>query len=192
MCASMNKSPRKNTYDQLMKDITELYDHARFAYWQIGKRIVEQEQQGDDTPEYGARLLERLFEDLQHKLGSGFSVRNLRKMRRFYLNNRNRPAPADLTWTQHVELLPVTNKADKRRLERRIISDKLSPRQIRSCWGIALLNCSQNACNIAHIHSLNIFVVIHRLRRFQGPFVCHRGHRVHREKLECRTLSEDL
>ncbi len=52
-------------------------------------------------------------------------------MRRFYLNNRNRPAPADLTWTQHVELLPVTNKADKRRLERRIISDKLSPRQIR-------------------------------------------------------------
>ena len=47
------------------------------------------------------------------------------------LNNRIRPAPADLTWTQHVELLPVTNKADKRRLERRIISDKVSPRQIR-------------------------------------------------------------
>jgi len=36
------------------------------------------------------------------------------------LNDRNRPAPADLTWTQHVELLPVANKADKRRLERRI------------------------------------------------------------------------
>ena len=89
------------------------------------------EQQGDDKAEYGARLLERLAEDLQHKPGKGFSVRNLRKMRRFYLNNRNRPAPADLTWTQHVELLPVTNKADKRRLERRIISDKLSPRQIR-------------------------------------------------------------
>ena len=46
---------------------------------------MEQEQQGDDTPEYGARLLERLSEDLQHKLGKGFSVRNLRKMRRFYL-----------------------------------------------------------------------------------------------------------
>jgi len=92
---------------------------------------VEQEQQGDDTPEYGARLLERLSEDLQHKPGKGFSVRNLRKMRRFYLNNRNRPAPADLTWTQHVELLPVTNKADKRRLERRIIRDNLSRSQIR-------------------------------------------------------------
>jgi len=36
-----------------------------------------------------------------------------------------------LNWSQHVELLPVTNKTDKRRLERRVISDKLSPRQIR-------------------------------------------------------------
>ena len=131
----MKKTLQKNTYKQLVEDITELYDCARHAlveaYWQIGKRIVEQEQQGDDTPEYGVRLLARLSEDLQHKPGKGFSVRNLRKMRRFYLNNRNRPAPADLTWTQHVELLPVTNKADKRCLERRIISDKLSPRQIR-------------------------------------------------------------
>jgi len=97
---------------------------------QIGKRIVEQEQHGDDTPEYGARLLERLSEDLQHKPGKGFSVRNLRKMRRFYLDNRIHQAPGELNWTQHVELLPVTNKADKRRLERRIISDKLSPRQV--------------------------------------------------------------
>ncbi len=130
----MKKSLQKNTYKQLVEDITELYDGARHAlveaYWQIGKRIVEQEQQGDDTPEYGVRLLARLSEDLQHKPGSGFSVRNLRKMRRFYLNNRNRPAPADLTWTQHVELLPVTNKADKRRLERRIISDNLSIRDL--------------------------------------------------------------
>ena len=101
------------------------------AYWQIGKRIVEQEQQGDDTPEYGARLLERLSEDLQHKLGKGFSVRNLRNMRRFYLSDRNRQTSADLNWSQHVELLPVTSETDKRRLERRIIRDKLSRSQIR-------------------------------------------------------------
>ncbi len=92
---------------------------------------MEQEQQGDGKAEYGVRLLEHLSEDLQRKLGSGFSIRNLRNMRRFYLHHRIRQAPAELNWTQHVELLPVTNKADKRRLERRIISDKLSPRQIR-------------------------------------------------------------
>ena len=117
----MKETLQENTYRQLVEDITELYDCARHAlveaYWQIGKRIVEQEQQGDDTPEYGARLLERLFEDLQHKLGSGFSVRNLRKMRRFYLNNRNRPAPADLTWT-----CPVRNQAMKKILQKNTYS----------------------------------------------------------------------
>jgi len=41
------------------------------------------------------------------------------------------PAPAQLSWTQHVELLTVTNEADKQRLEQRIVRDKLSPREIR-------------------------------------------------------------
>jgi len=52
-------------------------------------------------------------------------------MRQFYLAHKLVPAPAQLSWTQHVELLPVTNQADKQRLEQRIISEKLSPRQIR-------------------------------------------------------------
>jgi hypothetical protein len=63
----MKKILQKSTYRQLVEDITELYDCARHAlveaYWQIGNRIVEQERQGDDTPEYGAGLLERLSED---------------------------------------------------------------------------------------------------------------------------------
>ena len=99
----MNKLIKTNTYTTLVNDIAEIYNRARKtlveSYWQIGRRIVEQEQQGDGKAEYGAQLLEHLSEDLQHKLGKGFSVRNLRKMRRFYLNNRNRPAPADLTWS---------------------------------------------------------------------------------------------
>jgi len=64
-------------------------------------------------------------------LGGGFSERNLYKMRQFYLGNKISPAPAKLSWTQHVELLPVTNKAMKQRLEREIVRGKLSPRQIR-------------------------------------------------------------
>jgi hypothetical protein len=52
-------------------------------------------------------------------------------MRRFYLSNRIQQPAAELSWSQHVELLPITNKADKRRLEQRIFGEKLSPRQIR-------------------------------------------------------------
>ena len=54
------------------------------------------EQQGDGKAEYGVRHLEHLSEDLQHKLGSGFSISNLRNMRRFYLDNRIQQAPGEL------------------------------------------------------------------------------------------------
>ena len=69
---------------------------VRGSYWQIGRRIVEHEQQGDGKAEYGVRLLEHLSEDLQRKLGSRFSKRNLYEMREFYLAYSILPAPAKL------------------------------------------------------------------------------------------------
>ena len=64
----MSKSIKTDTYAILVKDIAELYSRASKtlveSYWQIGKRIVEQEQQGDGKAEYGLRLLEHLSEDL--------------------------------------------------------------------------------------------------------------------------------
>jgi len=64
------------------------------------------EQQGNEKAEYGVQLLEHLSEDLQHRLGKGFSIRSLSNMRRFYLDNRIRQHAAELNWSQHVELLP--------------------------------------------------------------------------------------
>ena len=77
----MNKLIKTNAYATLVTDIAEIYNRARKrlieSYWQIGRRIVEHEQQGDGKAEYGVRLLEHLSEDLQHKLGRGFSISNL-------------------------------------------------------------------------------------------------------------------
>ena len=131
----MNTIAKPKAYTILVREITSLYNRAHRAlvesYWEIGRLIVEQEQQGEDKAEYGARLLVQLSEDLQHRLGSGFSKSNLRNMRRFYLDNRIHQHAGELNWSQHVELLPVTSETDKRRLERRIIRDKLSRSQIR-------------------------------------------------------------
>ena len=54
------------------------------------------EQRGEGKVEYGVRLLEHLSEDLQRKLGSRFSKRNLYEMREFYLAYSILPAPAKL------------------------------------------------------------------------------------------------
>ena len=55
------------------------------TYWEIGRRIVEFEQGGEARAGYGEQLLERLADDLTKRLGRGFSLRNLRSFRAFYL-----------------------------------------------------------------------------------------------------------
>ena len=55
------------------------------AYWQIGQRIVIQEQKGKDRADYGSFLIRNLFRDLVNEFGKGFSVANLWNFRQFYL-----------------------------------------------------------------------------------------------------------
>ena len=118
----MNVRLEKTTYQRLVKEISALYDNARNTvvemHWKIGKRIVEEEQEGETKADYGAQLKARLSEDLTTKYGKGFSERNLRKMRQFYSANEIWPETAKLNWTQHVELLPIKSTATRRKLER--------------------------------------------------------------------------
>jgi hypothetical protein len=60
------------------------------TYWEVGRRIVEFEQAGEQRAEYGEGLLRRLARDLSKRAGRGFSRQNLQNMRQFYL-----AAPAD-------------------------------------------------------------------------------------------------
>jgi len=55
------------------------------AYWQIGKRIIEEEQNGEAKAIYGKRLIEDLSTALQSEMGKGFSYANLCNFRQFYL-----------------------------------------------------------------------------------------------------------
>jgi len=56
-----------------------------YAYYKIGRIIVEEEQNGKDRAEYGKQLLKGLSKQLNQELGKGFSVVNLENMRKFYL-----------------------------------------------------------------------------------------------------------
>lgn len=55
------------------------------TYWQIGKRIIEEEQHGSIRAAYGTKLIENLARELQQEFGNGFSARYLRAFRKFYL-----------------------------------------------------------------------------------------------------------
>src|SRR5882757_1578024 len=55
------------------------------AYWEIGRRIVEEEQHGDERAKYGEALLKEISKKLTADFGKGFSVVNLDNFRKFYM-----------------------------------------------------------------------------------------------------------
>ena len=56
-----------------------------YAYWNVGRRIVEQEQYGQKKAQYGSYLIRKLSIQLSDEFGTGFSIANLKNCRRFYL-----------------------------------------------------------------------------------------------------------
>lgn len=86
------------SYRHLIARIGEILEQARqqtlrqiskaqvVAYWAIGREIVEFDQQGESRAKYGEQLIVKLAQDMTEKFGRGFSARNLRNMRAFYLS----------------------------------------------------------------------------------------------------------
>ena len=95
MCNELIHANQENMFFAEVKELLlRARSHAYSAvnaimsetYWQIGKRIVEQEQKGKDRAEYGAQLIKRLAQSLTADFGDGLSVANLKNFRRFYLS----------------------------------------------------------------------------------------------------------
>ena len=89
----MNKKLVSNV---LFEEIASILEEARnnaktavnlcmvYSYYEVGKHIVEEEQEGRYRAEYGKKLLENLSDFLNARFGKGFSATNLRQMRKFY------------------------------------------------------------------------------------------------------------
>ena len=81
------------------------------TYWNIGKRIVEQEQNGKSRAEYGTHLIDMLAEELKLDYGDGFSARYLRQFRKFYTifpdSEIWKSRFPNLTWTHYLMVLRV-------------------------------------------------------------------------------------
>lgn len=97
------------------QDAIKAVDHQRvLMYWNLGKRIFDEEQEGKERADYGSQLINELSRELQPEFGSGFSSRNLNLFRQFY-----RAFPivhalrAQLSWTHYRKLISIDSE-DKR------------------------------------------------------------------------------
>lgn len=78
------------------------------AYWNVGRIIVENEQNGNIKAGYGKQVLKELSKELKKVLGSGFSVSNLQYMRRFYIKYpKQQTLSVKLSWSHYCELLSI-------------------------------------------------------------------------------------
>jgi predicted nuclease of restriction endonuclease-like (RecB) superfamily len=84
------------------------------AYWLIGKRIIEEEQNGADRAEYGEYLIKNLSIELKNDLGKGFSVANLKNFRQFYRSfpdfEKSYALCSQLSWSHFRLIMRVENE----------------------------------------------------------------------------------
>ena len=81
------------------------------TYWNIGKRIVEEEQQGQERAKYGTNLIANLARQLTLEFGTGYGRRSLEQYRRFYLSFKDikitNARVRNLTWTHFRIIWPT-------------------------------------------------------------------------------------
>ena len=101
------KNARQKAYTAVNSAMVE-------AYWEIGRRIVEEEQNGKERAEYGKEILQNLSKELTEEFGKGYSYRTLREIRQFYLMfsdfEKWRTVSAKLTWSHFQKVLRVSSE----------------------------------------------------------------------------------
>ena len=102
-------SARSKVYQTINQTMTQ-------TYWEIGRRIVEEEQQGQALARYGAMLIKTLSQELTQEFGKGFSVDNLKNMRRFYQcfpKSETASHQFTLSWSHYIFLTRINNTSER-------------------------------------------------------------------------------
>ena len=165
MKQNKNKS---NLYDS----IKELIENAKsnivrnvnsivvYTHFEIGKKIVENEQQGKERAVYAEKTLVQLSADLTAEYGSGYSRSNLEYMRKFYLLYKNRISPPaagksgiskksqpvvgklnnslQLSWSHYIQLLKIEDENERNFYEIESIQNNWGKRELIRQFNSAL------------------------------------------------------
>jgi len=166
----MGKIVKHQTHRKLFENIKALLNEARNAvarnintamvmtYFEIGRMIVVDEQQGKKRAGYAEETLKNLSLDLTKEFGKGFSERNLRAFRQFYLtyNTRaiwqssiaksktnvlqasNDKMPFRLSWTHYLLLMRIANEEERRFYEIEAAAQNWSIRELERQFNSSL------------------------------------------------------
>ena len=127
-----------------------------YAYYEIGRMIVEEEQHGQNRAAYGKQILQELSKYLSEKYGKGYSAENLKLMRRFYnvyLHDQigetvftqfeNLPAVSTgrkfyLSWSHYLKLMRIDNIDERHFYEIESVKNDWSLAELKRQYGSSL------------------------------------------------------
>ncbi len=131
-------------YNQLLDNIGFVLQKARenavkainielvTANWEIGRHIIEFEQDGKDKADYGSALLKNLSKDLKEKFGKGFSKSNIYLCRQFYIKYpKFQTLSGKLSWSHYAELLTVSDDLSRNFYEKQAVKENWSFRELK-------------------------------------------------------------
>ena len=123
------------------------------TYFEIGRMIVEEEQNGKDRADYGKQILKGLSEQLTNEFGKGFSVDNLQNMRKLYktysnyetvssISSKNESTEVTLnfllTWSHYIYLMNIDDSRERKFYEIESIKYRWSLRELKRQYDSAL------------------------------------------------------
>ena len=130
--------------NSMVLEIRELLENARknvaqqvntqllTTYWNIGRIIMEYEQQNQIRADYGKQTLRELSKELTREFGKGFSRSNLQNMRAFYLAyEKCQTVSGKLSWSHYCELLSITDENKRSFYEKESINSGWSVRELK-------------------------------------------------------------
>ena len=131
--------------EQLIADarrrvVTSVNTTMVYTYYEIGRMIVEDEQEGEKRAEYGKAVIQALARRLTQKFGKGFSAQNLANMRQFYLiysqqqifqTVSGKSPDFTLSWSHYIRLMRMENPEERRFYEIEATHNKWSLRELQ-------------------------------------------------------------
>lgn len=118
---------------QAQQNAVRSVDYCRVQmYWNLGRRILEEEQQGKERAEYGTYLIKNLAKQIEPEYGSGFGVRPLELARQFY---REYPIAntvrSQLNWSQYRLLIRISDLGKREYYELEAVNNAWTSRELK-------------------------------------------------------------
>ncbi len=139
--ADLLKEARQNVVQTVNKTMVR-------AYYEIGRMIVEEEQNGKERAEYGKSLLKGLSQKLISEFGRGFSVTNLQQMKNFYaiygkqqtlsVKSEHKDMSFRLSWSHYLFLMRIDSIEERKFYEIEAIDNNWSLRELRRQFDASL------------------------------------------------------